>query len=119
VDAVLREPARERALQRRYGREVRHGLRTMSWFIYRFTTPAMRKLFAGPRNILKVEQAMISMLSGDVYRDNGVRWRLGVFKMIYRIASLGDFREQLRSHLFRRRQARAAFSDGTTGQDSA
>jgi flavin-dependent dehydrogenase len=119
VDGALRAPATERTLQRRYQREIRHGLRTMSWFIYRFTAPAMRKLFAGPRNILQVEQAMISMLSGDFYRDNGVLWRLQFFKLIYWIAALGDLGEQGRSYLFRRRQARALFSGGTTNQDSA
>jgi len=118
VDATLREPSRERALQRRYERQVRHGIGTMSWFIHRFTAPAMRRLFADPRNVLQVEQAMISMLSGDVYRDNGVLWRLRVFKLIYWITALGDFREQARNYLFRRRQARALFSGGTTSQDS-
>lgn len=119
VDRALREPARERALQRRYEHQVRRGLGTMSWFIHRFTTPAMRKLFADPRNVLQVEQAMISMLSGDVYRDNGVLWRLQVFKLIYWVAAVGDLREQARNYFFRRRQARALFSGGTTGQDSA
>ena len=119
VDGALREPARERALQRRYARDVRHGLRTMSWFIYRFTTPAMRKLFAGPRNILKVEQAMISMLSGDFYRDNGVLWRLRFFKLIYWIAAIGELRGQVDSYLFRRRQAGAVLSGGADAQDAA
>ncbi len=119
VDGALRDPGRERALQRRYERGIRRGLATLSWFIHRFTSPAMRKLFAAPRNVLGVEQAMISMLSGDVYRDNGVLWRLGIFKLIYRIASLGDLREQARSHRLRRRQARAMFTGGTTGQDAA
>jgi flavin-dependent dehydrogenase len=118
VDGTLRQPRRERALQRHYSREVRHGLRTMSWFIYRFTTPAMRKLFAAPRNILKVEQAMISMLSGDFYRDNGVLWRLRFFKLIYWIAAMGELRGQVGSYFFRRRQAAAAFSDGTSPQDA-
>jgi flavin-dependent dehydrogenase len=117
VDGILREPALERKLQRHYVREIERGLRTLSWFIYRFTSPAMRKLFAGPRNDLQIEQAMISMLAGDVYRDNGVLWRLRVFKLIYWTAALGHFREQARSFLFRRRQAHAHFSGGTTGQD--
>jgi flavin-dependent dehydrogenase len=119
VDGVLRDPRLERTLQRRYERGIRRGLATLSWFIHRFTSPAMRRLFADPRNVLGVEQAMISMLSGDVYRNNGVRWRLEVFKMIYRIASLGDLREQARSHRLRRQQARAVFTGGTTGQDAA
>jgi hypothetical protein len=79
----------------------------------------MRKLFAGPRNILKVEQAMISMLSGDFYRDNGVLWRLRFFKLIYWIAAIGELRGQIDSYLFRRRQAGAVFSDGMNPQDAA
>jgi hypothetical protein len=91
----------------------------LSWFIVRFTSPAMRRLFAQPRNDLQLEQAMISMLAGDVFRDNGVHWRLSVFKAIYFATALGGFPEQARSYLFRRRQARAAFVGGTTDQDAA
>lgn len=119
VNGVLRDPRRERALQRHYERGIRRGLSTLSWFIHRFTSPAMRKLFAGPRNVFGVERAMISMLSGDVYRDNGVQWRLEIFKMIYRVASLGDLKAQARSRRLRRQQARAEFTGGTTGQDAA
>jgi flavin-dependent dehydrogenase len=119
VDGALRSPARERALQRGYERTTARGLRTLSWFIFRFTSPAMRRLFANPRNDLKLEQAMISMLAGDVFRDNGVLWRLRVFRLIYFLTALGDLREQARSYLFRRRQTQAVFTGGTTGQDNA
>ena len=77
--------------------QVERGLATLSWFIHRFTTPAMRNLFANPRNDLQLEQAMISMLAGDVFRDNGVHWRLGVFKAIYFATALGDLRAQARA----------------------
>ncbi len=119
VDGTLRNPPRERTLQRGYERQVTRGLNTLSWFIYRFTSPAMRKLFAGPRNDWQLEQAMISMLAGDVFRDNGVRWRLRVFKLIYFITALGGLKEQALSYLWRRRQTRAEFTGGTTSQDSA
>jgi flavin-dependent dehydrogenase len=119
VDGALRNPARERALQRGYQRRFVRGLRTLSWFIYRFTSPAMRKLFANPRNDWQLEQAMISMLAGDVFRDNGVRWRLRVFKFIYFVTAIGVLKEQARSFLWRRRQARARFEGGTTSQDAA
>ena len=119
IDGVLREPASERKLQRAYEREIERGLRTLSWFIYRFTSPAMRKLFADPRNDLQIEQAMISMLAGDIYRDNGVLWRLKIFKLIYWTTALGCLREQVRSIPFRRHQARAQFDGGTTSQDNA
>jgi hypothetical protein len=78
----------------------------------------MRKLFANPRNNWQLEQAMISMLAGDVFRDNGVQWRLRVFKLIYWLTALGECREQARAYWFRRGQVRASFSGGTTGQDS-
>jgi flavin-dependent dehydrogenase len=119
VDGALRDPGRERTLQRGYQRQFARGLRTLSWFIYRFTSPAMRKLFAEPRNDLQLEQAMISMLAGDVFRDNGVAWRLRMFQLIYFATALGGLREQARAFVFRRRQARAVFTGGTTGQDSA
>jgi len=61
---------------------------------------------------------MISMLAGDVFRDNGVHWRLRVFKAIYLATALGDLKAQFRSFVWRRRQARALFSGGTTGQDA-
>jgi len=117
VDGAMRDPGRERGLQRGYQRQFERGLRTLSWFIYRFTSPAMRKLFANPRNDWQVEQAMISMLAGDVFRDNGVHWRLRIFKFIYFVTSLGLVTDQVRSFLRRRGQARVAFAGGTTSQD--
>ena len=119
IDGALREPASARKLQRSYEREIKRGLRIFSWFIYRFTSPAMRRLFADPRNDLQIEQAMISMLAGDIYRDNGVLWRLRIFKLIYLTTALGGLREQARAFRLRRRQARAGFDGGTTSQDSA
>ena len=117
VDGSLREPGNEKNLQRDYAREIRRGLRTLSWFIFRFTSPAMTSLFAAPRNDLKLEQAMISMLAGDVFRDNGVAWRLRIFKLIYFATALGHWSPQIRSYLLRRRQTRTRFSGGTTSQD--
>ena len=118
VDGALRDPSRERSLQRQYTRQVRAGLRTLSWFIYRFTSPAMRKLFANPRNDWQLEQAMISMLAGDVFRDQGVMWRLRVFKLIYFGTAFKDLGRQAGSYLARRRQVASRFEGGTTRQDS-
>ncbi|HET7587294.1 MAG TPA: NAD(P)/FAD-dependent oxidoreductase [Gammaproteobacteria bacterium] len=85
VDAILRKPAREGALQRRYERETRSGLKKFSWFIYRFTTPTIQKLFNQPRNTLQIQQAVTSMLAGDVYRNRPADRRLLLFKLIYRL----------------------------------
>jgi flavin-dependent dehydrogenase len=119
VEQVLREPAKERSLQRQYWRHVRRGIDSLSWFIFRFNTPGIAWLFRNPRNMLRVEEAMISMLAGDVFRDNGVRWRLQFFKLLYYFAAAAHWRETLASWMQRRRQRSMRFAGGTTGQDAA
>lgn len=84
---------------------VRRAIRTFSWFIYRFTSPAMRELFSRPRNIFGAEQAVISMLSGDVYTGGLVRARIAVFKALYGSASLRRFRSARAHRKLRHRLA--------------
>jgi hypothetical protein len=68
---------------KKYRHTINRGISTFSWFIYRFTTPEMVTLFRDPKNIFKIEQAVISMLAGDVYASAEIRLRLLVFKIIY------------------------------------
>ena len=119
VEQVLRNPSIERSLQRRYERNVRKGIDTLSWFIFRFNTPGIAWLFRNPQNTLRVEEAMISMLAGDVFRDGGVKWRLRFFKLLYYITAAIHWRESLSSWLRRRRQVSTQFAGGTTRQDPA
>ncbi len=108
VDGALRDPRREAALQRRLERRLRTGMRRFGFFIYRFNNPVMARLFRSPRNICRIEQGVISMLAGDVFDDRAVLRRLTMFRAIYSINSLLDFRTWLRGWRARRRQARAA-----------
>ncbi len=95
VDRVLGGAAEVR-MQRAYAREIRGGLRKFSWFIVRFTTPALAWLFANPRNILRVEDAMVAFLSGCVFEPAPALRRLRVFKLLYYVTSLFLWRETLR-----------------------
>jgi len=113
VDVLLREPAREHALMAALERKLTRGLDEFKWFIYRFTSPTMKALFARPRNVLQVEQAVISMLAGDVFDAPAVRWRLRVFRLIYAIGALRMAPQALRSWRHRRRQGSVGF-DGDT-----
>jgi flavin-dependent dehydrogenase len=113
VDAILRDPSREAAEQRAMDRRLRRGLRYFSWFIYRFTTPVMETLFAEPRNVLQLEQAVISMLAGDVFDNRAVRWRLRVFRVIYALTALQLAPRALRGWWRRRRQVGERFSGDT------
>lgn len=109
VAQCVAEPRREAALQRRYARFIRAGLGQLSWFIFRFNSPAMARLFAHPRDVLKVEQAMVSMLAGDVFGNWRVWWRLQLFKLLYATTWLTLWRRSLRNHRNRRRQVKVAF----------
>jgi flavin-dependent dehydrogenase len=119
VDAVLREPSREAGLQRKMARRVRRGVRVFSWFIYRFNSPIMRRLFAHPRNHLRVEEGVISMLAGDVFDSRAVMLRVYLFRLIYAATGLLSIRSWLLDRGQRRRQARAEFRGGTTPVDPA
>jgi flavin-dependent dehydrogenase len=77
---------------RRYRRETQKGLSTFAWFIYRFRSPVMIKLFRKPRNSLRVAEGVVSMLAGDVYSNPAVRRRLLLFKTIYTLAWLANWR---------------------------
>ena len=88
IDAALREPAREAALMRDLERHLTGGLNEFKWFIYRFTSPTMKRLFESPRNTLQIEQAVVSMLAGDVFGARAVLWRLRLFRVIYALTAL-------------------------------
>ncbi len=117
VDRVLEDPAAERRLQRSYEREVWAGLRSLSWFIERFNAPATRWLFANPRNSLGMEQAVISMLAGDVFGTPMIGRRLAAFKVLYYLLCLRHLPETLAYQRKRRLRLTADFSGGTTRQD--
>ena len=119
VDAALREPAREAALQRAMARSFDRGLRTFSWFIYRFTTPVMRRLFANPHNELQIEQAVISMLAGDVFDNPAVLRRLRLFRLIYAFNTVAMAPQALRDWWRRRRTRRVGFSGETLQTEDA
>jgi flavin-dependent dehydrogenase len=119
VDRVLEDPGAERRLQRSYEREVWAGLRSLSWFIERFNAPAMRWLFANPRNSLGMEQAVISMLAGDVFGTPMIGRRLAAFKALYYLLSLRHLPETVAFLRKRRLRLTAVFTGGTTRQDPA
>jgi flavin-dependent dehydrogenase len=92
VDRALRAPESEASAQRRMQRRVRKGMRRFAFFIYRFNGPVMGNLFRNPRNLLQLEQGVISMLAGDVYDSRPVWLRLQMFKLIYGVGVMLDMR---------------------------
>jgi len=119
VDAALREPSAEKALLRRLERRQRSGIRRFSFFIYRFNDPVMTRLFREPSNRWQIEQAMISMLAGDLFDAPQVLRRLRLFRLVYAIGCLRSFRRWRAERSYRLAQARALFSGGNTPLDRA
>ncbi|MCD9006169.1 FAD-dependent oxidoreductase [Luteimonas sp. XNQY3] len=113
VDGALRDPSSERVLQRAMERRLRRGLRHFSWFIHRFTTPVMQRLFAAPRNDWQLEQAVISMLAGDVFDNPAVLRRLRLFRLVYAVNAVAIAPRALRGWFARRRQVREQFRGDT------
>jgi flavin-dependent dehydrogenase len=113
VDGALRDPASETALQAAMAKRLTRGLKHFSWFIYRFTTPVMQQLFASPRNDWQVEQAVISMLAGDVFDNRAVLRRLRLFRLVYATNALLLAPKAVRGWLRRRRQINEKFAGDT------
>jgi flavin-dependent dehydrogenase len=103
VDVCLRQPQQAAAALKKFDRTMRHGPRVFSWFIYRVTTPAMRDMFMHPRNTLRVKEALLSVLAGDIYGNTPIWTSLRLFKGLYYTLSLLNLRRSLRAAWQRRR----------------
>jgi flavin-dependent dehydrogenase len=117
VDAALREPRREAKLLRNLERRQRAGMARFAFFIYRFNSPIMGRLFREPRNIWQIEQGVISMLAGDLFDSPKVVSRLRAFKFVYGMTALRHFFRWRSERRYRLQQARLQFTGGTTPLD--
>ena len=88
VAACLHQSERAAARARKnFESEMTRALRRFSWYIYRVNRPAMRELFMAPRNYLRMQEALLSLLSGDVFNHSPIRLRLMLFKGVFHIKS--------------------------------
>ena len=74
-------------------------------------------MFRAPRNTWQLEQAVISMLAGDLFDTPKVLRRLTLFKLVYAISGLRDFRRWLAERRYRLEQASIQFTGGNTPLD--
>lgn len=107
VETCLCDPASAARARRRFEKTVRHALRHFSWFIYRMTRPAMRTLFMEPRNHLRMQEAVISLLAGDLYQRTPIYTSLFAFRMLYYLTSLLQAGTSFRAWRDHRRTLRA------------
>ena len=92
VEACLKAPGKSAKVLKRYDDAARHVLGGFSWFIYRIREPAMRNLFMSPRNLFRVEEAVLSLLAGGIFDGWGIRSRLYLFRMLYYVTKISHLR---------------------------
>ena len=91
ADAVcqcLDKPQEAARALRRYEKKAQRGLKAFSWYIYRIRTPAFRNLIMSPRNTFRMDEAVLSLLAGDVFGNSPIGARLIAFKVIYYVTRL-------------------------------
>jgi len=93
VDAALRDAPEYTGLVREFEWTVRKGINTYSWFIRRFTQPAFRSLFMSSGSVLKMEEAVLSILAGDAFGKSPTRVPIFFFKVVYYLVYLFNFKE--------------------------
>lgn len=112
IDASLRRPSEAPAAWRRFDRLMRRAPREFSWFIYRVTNPTMQSLFMEPRNNLRMKEALMALLAGDVFQRRPYRASLLAFKAIFYLTSLANLGRTIRAWRRRRENIRDAAGAG-------
>lgn len=95
VEKCLSAPRRAPAVLKHYDAAVRNMMGSFTWFIYRIREPAMRNLFMSPRNMFRVEEAVLSLLAGGIFDGWPVRLRLYMFRGIYYATKFAHLRFRL------------------------
>ncbi|HWI11255.1 MAG TPA: tryptophan 7-halogenase, partial [Burkholderiaceae bacterium] len=102
VETALDRPRAYAGARRRFDKMMRHGPREFSWFIFRVTNPTIREFFMDPRNPLRVKEALLSLLAGDIYGKTPIWGSIRIMKALYYLVSIGNLRRTLRA--WRRRR---------------
>jgi flavin-dependent dehydrogenase len=115
IEECRKHPEHAARAMKRYDRLVRHGPKQFSWFIYRVTNPTMRELFLGPRNVLRMKEALLSVLAGDIFRRTPIWKSLQAFKGVYYAISLANLGRSWRAARRRAVNMRPFESESSSG----
>jgi flavin-dependent dehydrogenase len=96
IDVTLRDPVGGRSLLAKHERRIVSWISAYSWFIYRFTSPAMQKLFMTRRNPLRLKSAILSLMSGDTRPSLERSIRIAIFKVFYYLFTVANPRKSRR-----------------------
>lgn len=117
VQTCLDQPAQADKALAEFEQRMRKGISIFSWFIYRFNTPSMRNLFMSPKNFMRIEEAVTSLLAGDLFRKTPISLPIAIFKVVYYATFAANFRRARAAYKRRLENAKILFTGGTTPQD--
>ena len=106
VEAALDEPRQVAALRRRFDRHMRRGPQEFSWFIFRVTNPTLRGFFMAQANPMRVKEALISLLAGDIFGKTPIWPSVFALKALYYLVSVGNLRRTVAAWRARRHNVR-------------
>jgi flavin-dependent dehydrogenase len=115
IETCLDEPQRAARALAVFDRSMRRGPSVFSWFIYRVTTPTLRDLFMEPSNRFRLQEALLSILAGDVFRHTPLGPRVLLFKVVYYLKNLFNPKRTLAAWKRRRQSIQPASIAETTG----
>ena len=88
IETCLDDAPRAARALKKFDAAMRRGPRVFSWFIYRATSPVLRDLFMNPRNPFRMQEAVLSILAGDIFRGTPIALRTLLFKAVYYVGNL-------------------------------
>lgn len=110
VDQLLKGSINDKQLLAQFETSVSEEIKAFCWFIYRFNSPALHKLLMSSDEASqhphkqKIKSAVISVLAGDAYNNSQIKLPLRVFKALYLINKLIEFKENRAFALFKKQQ---------------
>ena len=113
ADRCLRHPDQAAAALQEFDRAIKHGPKEFSWFIYRVTNPTMREMFMSPRNFLRVKEALLSVLAGDIFGTTPIWRSVLAFKTIYYLSAAANLKSSIMA--WRRRKVNIRYVEDTEG----
>ena len=90
IETTLDMPREAAAARARFETRMRLGPREFSWFIFRVTNPTMREFFMDPQNPMRVKEALLSLLAGDIFGKTPIWGSLRIMKALYYLFSIGN-----------------------------
>ncbi|HEY7744424.1 MAG TPA: NAD(P)/FAD-dependent oxidoreductase [Burkholderiales bacterium] len=90
VETCLDHPRRARQALAAYDAAARRGLRVFSWFIHRIMTPGLHDIFMNPSNQLRLRDALLSVLAGNIVLRARLAIRLLALKALYYVYCFAD-----------------------------